>query len=149
MNLKNVFCAALGTLISLLCALDRFMPVMIWVITFATLDFITGLIKAKLHHDICSRRAFEGLWKKLALISALFLGILLDFALPSLVGAGEYAVMSGGVVFSSFIGFYIVVGEAISIVENLYECSVPLPAFVIKFLRVCKEKIEKEGGEEE
>ena len=145
MSLKNVFCAVGGVIISLLGVFDRFIPVIVWVLVFAGMDFVTGLIKARLHHDISSRKAHDGLWRKIALISALFLGIFLDFALPMLVTGSEYAALSEGVVFSVFIGFYIVIGEAISIVENLYECSVPLPGFVIKFLRVCRDRLEREG----
>lgn len=145
MNLKNFLCAAGSLLVSLVCAFNRFTPVIIWVIVFSALDLATGLIKAKIKHEISSKRALNGLWKKVALLSALFLGIFLDAALPALAVSGEYAALVDGVIFSSFIGFYIVIGEAISVVENLYECSVPLPKFLIKFLKVCKDKIDGEG----
>lgn len=145
MNLKTIVCTAGGIILNLFCSFDRFIPVIICVLVFSAMDFVTGIIKAKLHYEICSKRAFEGLWKKFALISALFFGILLDYALPALVSGSEYAQLADQVVFSSFIGFYIVVGEAISITENLHECSVPLPSFVTKFLKICKEKIESKG----
>ncbi len=148
MSLKNFLCAAGGLLISLLCVFNRFTPVIIWVVSFSALDFITGLIKGRIKHEISSRKALDGLWKKVALLSALFLGIFLDAALPSLTVGSEYATLAEGVIFSSFIGFYIVIGEAISIVENLYECSVPLPSFLIKFLKVCKDKIDSKGEEQ-
>ena len=146
MNLKTVFCAAGGAIAGALLRLEQFIPVIICVITFSGLDFITGLIKGKLKCEISSYKAFHGFWKKLALVMALFLGILLDFSLPYLAAGTEYAALTGGIAFSGFIGFYIVICEAISIVENLYECSVPLPEFVVKFLNICKEKI---NGEED
>lgn len=145
MNFKNFLCAAGSILVSLICAFNRFTPVIIWVVSFSALDLATGLIKAKIKHEISSKRALDGLWKKVALLTALFLGIFLDAALPSLAMGSEYAALADGVIFSSFIGFYIVIGEAISVVENLYECSVPLPSFLIKFLKVCKDKIDSEG----
>ena len=142
MSIKTTIGAIAGTVAAVACEIGQFVPVMICVITFSGLDFITGLIKGKIKCEISSKKAFGGFWKKLALLMALFLRILLDVALPALAVGTEYAGLAGGIAFSGFIGFYIVICEAISIVENLYECSVPLPKFLIKFLNICKEKIE-------
>ena len=147
MNLKTLICAAGGAIAAFICEMGQFVPVIVCVITFSGLDFITGLIKGKLKCEISSGRAFAGFWKKLALLTALFLGILLDCSLPLLAAGTEYAAMTGGIAFSGFIGFYIVICEAISIVENLYECSVPLPKFVVRFLNICKEKIDEKEDE--
>lgn len=148
MNIKTIICAVGGAIAGAICRLEQFIPVMLCVITFSGLDFITGLIKGKVRCEISSGRAFLGFWKKLALLMALFLGILLDISLPYLASGTEYASLAGGIAFSGFIGFYIVICEAISIVENLYQCSVPLPGFVIKFLNICKEKINGEEDDE-
>ena len=107
MNIKTILGAVGGMIAAFLCDLSEFFPIVICVVFFSGLDFATGLVKGKIKCEISSKKAFEGFWKKTALLMALFLGIFLDFALPALSVGTEFANITSSIAFSGFIGFYI------------------------------------------
>ena len=114
------------------------------------LDLITGLIKTKISDtDVwCSEKCRKGMWKKFALLLAMFFGFFLDWFIP-------YALVHVNVTlpfsmpFSMVISFYIVLNESISICENLYAANPEImPKWIVNLLTNVKDKIAN-GSEQE
>ena len=100
------------------------------------LDVLTGFINAWAKNQVKSSIMRQGLARKFGELVILAIGQLF------LYGAGlpVYCV--------SFISFYIVLMELISIIENLDKLGVPIPKFVKKSLSSAEKKIDDIGAEE-
>lgn len=107
-------------------------------------DFTTGLIRGKIKGDINSKKGFKGFLKKIALLLSLFFGIFLDSFIPLLLILGLNIKIPFDLPFSLIIGSYIILNESISITENLYECGVKLPTFIVKLLKVAGEQLDSD-----
>lgn len=100
------------------------------------LDIITGLVKAWSKEDFKSKKMRTGLSKKIGEIAIIVIGELFQFALslPTYI--------------MSCVSLYIVFMELMSVVENLNELGVPLPAFITKALETVDESLKKEDIDE-
>lgn len=108
-------------------------------------DIITGILKAKVRHIINSNAGYKGFWKKLSLLAGLAFGFFLDFLEYYLITKGEEGLhinIPFAIPIGMIIGIYIVLNESISICENLHECGVRLPAFLLKALQIAKKSID-------
>lgn len=108
------------------------------------MDFITGVIKAKVTGEgLSSTRAWQGFWKKVALFVGLSFGIFLDYA--ALTVFAEAGINIGvKMPFALIFACYIVLNESISIAENLVLINPEiLPKWVGKLLKVAKEDLDK------
>lgn len=96
------------------------------------LDIITGLVKAWSNEDFESKKMRTGLSKKIGEISIIVIGELFQYSLnlPTYI--------------MTCVSLYIVFMELMSVVENLNELGVPLPAFVTKALQTVDESLQKE-----
>lgn len=107
------------------------------------LDTITGIIASKATGTkITSKKANQGFWKKIGLITALFFGVFLDLFIPtalSIVNVTLPFAMPFGLVF----GCYIVFNEGISICENFDKINPNLlPHWVKKMLKGGSDNID-------
>lgn len=145
-RIKIILSVILG-LISTFC--DRYGLILFLVACAIVLDFVTGLVKAKVSGvGLDSGIARRGFWKKIALLAALFFGVYLDVFIPTAAQAIGF-VITQKLPFGMIVGCYIAVNEAISICENLYECdSNIIPRWVANLLQVAKNKMEQEGENE-
>ena len=92
-------------------------------VNFILADFITGILKGAMRRDLNSHAMWIGLGKKLAMVTAISFGHLLD--------------MTSGTTnaIKCCIAYYICGAESVSILENLVACGVPLPQQAIDALR--------------
>ena len=85
-------------------------------LTFMTIDYITGIIVACRRHTLSSEIGFTGLAKKVFILLLVVVGNVLDV----------YVIGSGAVVRSAVIAFYLA-NEGLSILENAGNLGVPYP----------------------
>lgn len=144
----KIVLAAVCGLISTAC--DRYGAIFGLVCAAIVMDYATGLIKAKSTGEGWdSRTGTKGFWKKIALLMAMFFGVLLDGSIPVITGVIGWDI-TYKLPFGLTIGSYIIINEAISIAENLYQCdSGIIPAWIVRFLKVAKNKVDEKGGDED
>lgn len=102
-------------------------------ITFMTIDYITGVIVACLGHRLSSEVGFKGIAKKVLILLLVAVGHLLD----------AHVLGGGAVCRSAVIGFYIA-NEGISILENCGAIGIPLPKKLLDVLKQLKDKEDDE-----
>lgn len=107
-------------------------------------DYITGVMKSKLQSKESSSSGLRGIIKKLSY----WVMIVLAFLLGDVLNQVGHAL---GTDFSSFapaIGWYTLatlgLNELRSILENLVECEIPVPPFLIKGLKVASKILQKQ-----
>lgn len=122
--------------------------IIICVLVAIILDFVTGIVAALASGEkISSEVGYRGFWKKVALILALAFGIFLDAFIPIMIG-----IVSLDLPFTlpigTIVGCYIVINEAISIIENINKAAPSaLPRWIKKILEGAGKAID--SGKEE
>lgn len=107
------------------------------------LDYFTGIFKAHMHQNENSMSGLKGVIKKLSywILVALAFGLS-----PVLNHAGEM-VGADIVAYTPFVGWFVLATLALnefrSILENLVECGVAVPAVLIKSLEVAEKVMAK------
>lgn len=132
-SLVNVLCTAGGVITGFL--FGEWDGVIIALISFIVIDYITGVINGAVNHKLSSKRGFEGLLKKVVILIVVAVGHLID----------TYMLGGGAVVRNAAIFFYIS-NEGISILENIVEIGVPVPEKIVIILEQIGE--EADGNEE-
>lgn len=129
----NVLCTTGGVITGFL--FGEWDGVIIALISFIVIDYITGVINGAVNHKLSSKRGFEGLLKKVVILIVVAVGHLID----------TYMLGGGAVVRNAAIFFYIS-NEGISILENIVEIGVPVPEKIVIILEQIGE--EADGNEE-
>lgn len=127
--------------------LKAYSPILIAVAFMIVFDWITGTIAAKMTGDNWnSDVARRGVIKKGVMVLQLLFGIALDYIIPMAAEQIGFDFNIGHLLFSSIIGFYIIFTEAVSVCENFYEINPnSFPKWIVKFLSIGKEQLEKLG----
>lgn len=106
-------------------------------------DYVTGIMAApRRGQKITSKIGLQGIKKKIGLWLLVIVGAMLD----ALIG---YATESVGLtipvklVIGCFVCIWIICNEMLSILENLRDIGVPLPAFLTKLIKYVKSQTEK------
>ena len=86
-------------------------------ITFMILDYITGVIWAYIQKNLNSEVGFKGLVKKCTILIVLIVGAMLD----RLLNSDEW-------VFRTLVAYFYIANEGISLLENISNIGVPIPA---------------------
>lgn len=102
---------------------------LIALIIFMTIDFITGLISASINHELKSKKSWVGIARKGVILMIVAIGNMLDV----------HILGNGSTVRTMIIGFYLA-NEGISILENAGKIGIPLP----KKLRKILEELNKD-----
>lgn len=120
--------------------------IMIGAIVF---DLVTGVIKAAKNGNLSSEKGTQGFFKKVIYLVSFFFGIFLDTFITYMLYLLNVK-LPFELPFALIITFYIVLNECISICENIYEIdSRAIPAWVVKILKIGKNKIEDMGNKDE
>jgi len=124
-------------------------PVIICVLFAICMDVISGLVAAMASGEkISSRVGWIGFWKKMALILALTFGIFMDSFIPILLGTISLE-LPFTMPIGTIVGCYIVINEAISIIENINQAApTALPKWIKKLLEGAGKTID-DGGHED
>lgn len=102
-------------------------------VTLIILDVITGVLKALVNKDLASREMLVGMIRKVLILVCVCIGFEVNAALAS------YAAESGfnyEFDIRLFVIIYFVLEELLSVLENIAAIGVPMPKFILQFLRV-------------
>jgi toxin secretion/phage lysis holin len=113
------------------------------------MDFVSGIVAALASGEkISSGVGYRGFWKKVALLLALSFGIFLDAFIPIMLGVITFEIPFTMPI-GTIVGCYIVINEAISIIENINQAAPSsLPKWIKKMLEGAGKTID-DGGKEE
>ena len=85
-------------------------------ITFITIDYVTGVMCGIAEHRLSSEIGFRGIFRKVAMLMIVGVGAILD----------THVIKTGDVLRTAVV-FYYVSNEAISILENVARLGLPVP----------------------
>lgn len=124
-------------------------PVILCVIVAICMDVVSGLVSAMASGEkISSKVGWTGFWKKIALLLALSFGIFMDTFIPILLGTISLE-LPFTMPIGTIVGCYIVINEAISIIENINKAApTALPKWIKKLLEGAGQTIDKGGDNE-
>jgi toxin secretion/phage lysis holin len=127
--------------------LEIITPLIGFVVFALVMDTITGLLAGRLTPGgLKSRLAALGLAKKTGYLCLLLLGFFLDVAIPYFAYAGLNYTIAFATPFGVIMAAWIVITEAISIIENLSNIGVAVPKWMLKFLKKAHKDIDDKGG---
>ena len=123
-------------------------PVIVCVLVVICMDVVSGLVKTMATGKrISSKEGYKGFWKKMALILALAFGIFLDSFVPIMLGVVTLE-LPFKMPIGTIVGCYIVINEAISIIENINQAApTALPKWIKKLLEGAGKTIDDGGAE--
>lgn len=108
-------------------------------ILFMALDYVLGILCGRKNEKLSSKRAFDGILKKVAILTVVAVGVSLD------------GIISGDGWLRSLVLFFYIGLEGISILENASVLGVPIPDKLRDALEQLKDGNKKEilkDGEE-
>lgn len=122
-------------------------PVILCVLIAICMDVISGLVASMAAGEkISSQVGWIGFWKKMALILALAFGIFMDSFIPILLGTISLE-LPFTMPIGTIVGCYIVINEAISIIENINKAApTALPKWIKKMLEGAGKTIDNGGS---
>ena len=110
---------------------------------FNIVDYATGLCAAKYRNEsISSYKGMRGIWKKIGMWLLVLVGAWIDILI-------NYAIEYIGISFSlpfivaTVVAVWLVVNEAISILENLKDIGTDIPPFLLPLMKNIKTKVEE------
>jgi toxin secretion/phage lysis holin len=147
-NLAKILTSVVSGLIASFWSLSG--AIFICVLVAIIFDFVTGMVAALATGEkISSEVGYKGFWKKIALILALAFGIFLDVFIPIMLGIVELK-LPFSMPIGTIIGCYIVINEAISIIENINQAApTALPQWIKKILEGAGKTINDGGKDHE
>lgn len=108
------------------------------------IDYITGMAGAAYSGKISSRVGVLGILKKAGYFALVAVGMVADYLISSaLVKIGIDLKIT--YCFGMIITIWLIINELISILENLGELNVPLPAFLVNIIKTLKSKVEEQA----
>lgn len=145
-TISAVIAAALGALLSYCVQLLIPLVVLIFVML---LDYATGMTKAWIRKEMCSRIGVRGILKKLGYIVIVVVAGVMDWLI-------SYGLDSVGIdyklpfLFAAIVMIWLIINELISILENVAAIGGPKPPFISKLLTKLKNTVEEKAdiGEE-
>ena len=122
-------------------------PVIVCVLVAICMDVVSGLVASMAAGEkISSQVGWIGFWKKMALILALAFGIFMDSFIPILLGTISLE-LPFTMPIGTIVGCYIVINEAISIIENINKAApTALPKWIKKILEGAGKTIDDGGS---
>ena len=107
-------------------------------------DYISGMVRSWVNDELCSRVGVLGIVKKVSYLLAVVVAIVVDWVIQT--AAGEIGADFGGFFyFGLLVTIWFVLNECISILENISEIGVPLPAFLMTLIQKLKKTTEGKG----
>ncbi|MBQ9700982.1 MAG: phage holin family protein [Lachnospiraceae bacterium] len=106
------------------------------------IDYATGILASKFRgQQITSYKGIRGITKKVCMWLLIVVGAILD-ELIKYSTAQFGLVIPTTFIFACVVAIWLICNELISILENLKDIGVPLPAFLLKFTKNIKSQIE-------
>jgi len=145
-KVKVIVTAVLAAVSSFLGVL--YVPVMLLVL-FNVIDYITGLCAAKNRGQrISSYQGIHGIAKKVAMYLLIMVAWGIDMLL---ISTGELLGVSSPLKFAiaCVVSVWLVLNEALSIIENMIDMGVPMPPFLKPLIENLKTKVEEKSEEQD
>ena len=145
--IKAIITAATGFLSSVLGIL--YIPVLLMV-ACNLIDYITGLVAAKYRTDggISSYRSMKGITKKVMMWLLVVVGAIIDEVL-AYTSVTLRVAMPFTFLVACIVAIWIICNEIISILENMLDIGVDIPAFLLPMMKNIKRQAEGVTGIEE
>ncbi|MBE6069715.1 MAG: phage holin family protein [Oscillospiraceae bacterium] len=120
-------------------------PVAILALVMAV-DYISGMVRAWVKSELSSRVGIIGIVKKVSYLLGVVVAIVADWVV--MTAAAKIGVDFGGFYFFGLlVTVWLILNECISILENISEIGVPLPAFLLKLIEKLKKTVEDAGDQ--
>lgn len=120
-----------------------FIPIILMVIC-NTLDFVTGIVASHCKGEqVRSKVFYRGIAKKVGMWCLVLVGVLVDETI-------KYSIAQFGITFpftfliACIVAVWIICNELLSILENLDEIGVPMPAFLKKVIKYLQHSTESQ-----
>lgn len=110
--------------------------IMYAIITFISVDYLTGVAVAIKNKELSSEVGFWGLVRKVCII-----------ALAGVAHLVDISVMQGGDVFRTAVAMYYLGNEGISLLENCGNLGLPLPPKLLAILKQIKQKGDNDNDD--
>ena len=115
-------------------------PILV-LIAVMIVDYVTGLVGAYIDRQLNSRIGIVGIIKKISYLGLVAVGMVADYIIYSALSQIGVNIELGYCV-GMVIVIWLIINELISILENLAEIGVPLPAFITKLIERLKNTVE-------
>ena len=140
---KAVVTAFMSMLAALLGVL--YVPVLLMV-ACNVIDYITGLFAAKYRTDggISSYRSMRGIIKKVTMWLLVVVGAIMDAILAYAASTFGYK-MPFSFLIACIVAIWIICNEIISILENIKDMGVAIPAFLLPIVEHVKSQVEEKA----
>ena len=122
----KVVIAAIGSALTFLFGLPD--ALLIALIAFIILDYLTGVVAAVIAGELSSKKGFKGILRKVMTLVPVVVAHVVDTAIKT-----------GGILRTAVIGF-LVANEGISILENTSRCGVKYPQKLTAVLEQLRDK---------
>ncbi|RHR72639.1 holin [Eubacterium sp. AF15-50] len=144
MDKANLLKKIVGAISSVLSSMLEilYIPVLL-LVTCNVVDYTTGLIAAKYRDDgtISSYKSFQGIFKKISMWMLVVVGVVVDELL-------KYTTDTIGLKFpfqfliACIVAVWLICNELISILENIKDAGVNIPAFLLPLVKNIKSQTE-------
>lgn len=105
------------------------------------IDYISGMLKAWIQDDLCSKVGLKGIIKKLSYLLLVCVAGVVDWLIYA--GLTEVGIsIDFGFCFGLMVVVWLIINELISILENLDALGVPMPAFLSRVVKHLKNAVE-------
>lgn len=139
-NFFNVVTSAIGSFLSSFLGI-LYIPVLLLVVC-NLIDYATGLMAAKYREvKISSYKSIRGIFKKVAMWMLIVVGAVVDKLLMYTSTTLGFA-WGFTYVIAAFVAVWLICNELISILENLQDTDVPMPAFLMPIVKNIARKTE-------
>ena len=106
------------------------------------LDYLTGIGAAVYRGErVSSETGFHGIAKKVCMWLLVLVGYIVDYIIISM-GQTMHIEFGFSCLVAAAVVFWLLANELISILENVADIGVPMPAFLMKAVELVKEKTE-------
>lgn len=139
-NIFNTVTAAIGSFLSSLLGI-LYIPVLLLVVC-NLIDYATGLMASRYREvKISSYKSIQGIFKKVAMWMLIVVGAIVDKLLMYTSTTLGFA-WGFTYVIAAFVAVWLICNELISILENLKDTDVPMPAFLMPIVKNIAAKTE-------
>ena len=132
-TIQLIFAAIGGWLGYLLGGCDGLLMTLL---AFVTIDYITGVMCAIVDKNLSSSVGFKGIYRKVLIFSLVGIAHILDV---NVIGDGS--------VLRTAVLFFYISNEGVSLLENVSHLGLPIPEKMKEILAQLHNRSDKEGGE--
>lgn len=112
------------------------------------LDYVTGMTNAWIHRQLSSQKGIHGIVKKLGYFIAIIVAMSVDYLIIKFTEYFNISIAPQVTIVAMLVTIWLILNEALSILENLDKIGTPIPSFLKKLIERLKQKTEEKGESE-